>query len=163
MNSLLWYSHICKRLKRVWSRQSTSFLHLLQIVKWSTAIQQPGKGRALQKECWREKSRKIHQNRAQSKSCIQKPLDLGPVVQIWVTQISCLIPSAKPKSSWAFMCMKARFAVCISGTFLAIPKKKEDGERLLGRSGRSRADEGNTAPLWYHCHYLTFLFCCFQY
>lgn len=162
MNSLLWYSHICKRLKRVWSRQSTSFLHLLQIVKWSTAIQQPGKGRALQKECWKEKSRKIHQNRAQSKSCIQKPLDLGPVVQIRVTQISCLIPSAKPKSSWAFICMKARFAVCISGTFLAIPKKRKMGKDCWEEVGGAELMRG-TLLLWYRCHYLTFLFCCFQY
>lgn len=143
-------------VKRVWGRQNTRFLHVLQTVKLSTVIQQPEKGRALQKEGWREKGRMTHWNRTQPKGCIQKPLDLGPVVQIGVTQISCLIPSAKPKSSWAFMYMKCIWMQFVFLAHFLQYQKKEDRERLPGRGGRSRAVEGNTTPLWYHHHYLTF-------
>ena len=63
-------------------------------------------------------------NRAKSKCCIQKHSDLRSVVQTGFIQISSLIPSAKPKSSWAFMYWKARYTVCVFGPFLAVLKER---------------------------------------
>jgi len=58
-------------------------MHVLEMVKLSTAIQQPEKGSALHKEGWREKGRMTHWNRVQSKGLHPEVAGFGVCGSEW--------------------------------------------------------------------------------